>query len=157
MQKCWLLILLLLSYRADAQRGMLFIKKKGYKKVAEFAEGQQISFQKVNGEFVKGMIWIVRKDSILVDGNLHAVSSISRIILRPKNNKLAKELLITTGAIVATSACMRLAKWSEFSSAMAYNSTMGYGNILIRTIPKIKRRQYRIGKKYSIQPLDLHF
>ncbi len=157
MKFCWLLILLALSSNAGAQRGMLFIKKKGYKNVASFSEGQQISFQNDKGEYVKGMIWIVRNDSILVDGQMHAVSSISRIILRPKDNKLVKEFFITTGAIVASSGFMRLANWSTFPAALSHNAAIGYGNIVIRSLRKIKRKQYRIGKKYSIQSLDLRF
>ncbi len=139
-----------------AQRGVIFIKKKGYKKVASFAEGQQIHFRNHQGEHVKGMIWIVRNDSLMVDGQMHALTSFSRIYLREKS-KLAREVLITTGGILAASGFMHLAGWSRFDDALTHNATLGYGNILVRNLSKFKRRQYVIGRKFSIQALDLRF
>jgi hypothetical protein len=156
MKLCWLLLLMLISCGTFAQRGVIFIKKKGYKKVASYAEGQQIHFRNHKDEHVKGMIWIVRNDSIMVDGQMHAVGSISRIYVREKS-RIGREVLITTGGIIATSGLMRLAGWSRFDDALSHNAVLGYGNILVRNLSKFKRRQYIIGRKFSIQALDLRF
>ena len=124
--------------------------------MASFAEGQQIHFRNQKGEYVKGMIWIVRNDSLMVDAQMHAVNSISRIYLREKN-KMARQVLITTGGILASSGLMHLAGWSRFPDALSHNAALGYGNILIRNLSKFKRRQYIIGRKFSVQALDLRF
>jgi hypothetical protein len=157
MRTALLTILLILPVLLHAQRGMLFIKKKVFKKVHTISEGEAIKFKKTNGDVIHGYLWLVKNDSVFVDGNGHPVSSIQNIILREKDGRLVRQTLLTAGAVVVVSGLMSLAKWESFEQALRVNSSVGFGNILLRTIPKLKRRQYQIGKKFSIQPIDLHF
>jgi hypothetical protein len=157
MQK-WLLILcLLFSQMAFAQRGLLYVKKKGIKKVRTFAEGDAIYFKTKDRQTVRGVLALVKSDSLYINGHWYRSGNISSIILREKGG-LAEPLLLTTAGVLLSSAGMTLAKWGTFPEALGWSAGIGYGNIIIRILPKqLKRKKYKIGGKFSVQTLDLHF
>lgn len=160
MQKLLLAILLLFSQMVFAQRGFLYVKKHGYKKVKTFEEGSFIRLQTSKGA-ASGFLTLVTKDSVSINNKWFALSEIQKIILRDKKpfftSDNTKTFLLTTAGVILSTAGMTLAKWAKFDKALAYSAGIGYGNYLIRFFPKFKRKQYTIGKKYSLQALDLHF
>jgi len=79
MQKLLLILFLLFSQLLMAQRGFLYVKKKGYKKVKTFEEGSIIKFETSDGSVIYGGLELVNKDSILVSGYWVATSVIKTI------------------------------------------------------------------------------
>jgi hypothetical protein len=64
MQRLLLVLFLLFSQIVFAQRGFLYVKKKGFKKVRGFDEGSEIKFKTKDGEVIYGGIQLVKRDSI---------------------------------------------------------------------------------------------
>ncbi|HEU4471405.1 MAG TPA: hypothetical protein VFR58_09990 [Flavisolibacter sp.] len=157
MQKWLLIVLLMVSQAAVGQHGMIFVKKRGLKKVATFVEGAPIVFHKKDGSIVNGVLALVRNDSLYVNGYSHHISTVSRIIIRPKNQSIVPDLLLTTAGVGIATAGITLAKWKDFKGALLYSSGMGYGQLLIKNVSRLSRKQYRIGRKFRLQTLDLHF
>lgn len=158
MQKLLLIFFLFFSQALFAQRGLLFVKKKGYKKVATFAEGATIKFKTKDAFIVHGIIAFVKSDSLFINGYWYKTSAISKIILREKDGGMGTMLLLTTAGVAISTAGMTLAKWRDFPQALSNSAALGYGNFIIRSLPKfIKRKKYNIGKKFTLQTLDLHF
>jgi hypothetical protein len=159
MQKLLLITLLFLAQFAFAQKGFLNVKKKSFKKVRTFEEGSTIRFETKNGSIIYGGLALVRKDSIYVNGNWFAAKDIGRIILRERGKYRFDPpiFLWTTAGVVLSTAGMTLAKWSSFNKSLQYSAGIGYGNFLITHFPKLKRKQYKMGKKFSVQTFDLHF
>ena len=156
----WLLLFfcLLFSGVSNAQRGLLFVKKRGYKKVASYAEGQPIRFRTKDHQFIYGPIALIRNDSLRVNGAWFRSGDITQVILRPKGEGGAgAPFLLTTAGVALSTAGMTMAGWGSFSESLAYSSVIGYGNYLVRLLPKAKRKKYRIGRKFSLHTLDLRF
>lgn len=158
MQKLLLIAFLFFSQLVFAQRGFVYVKKKGFKKVKSFAEGSAIKFETKKHQTVYGSLAIVKKDSIYVNNSWFAVSDIRKIILRERSFDFDTETFLwTTAGVALSTAGMTLAKWASFEEALGYSAGLGYGNFLIRYFPKLKRKKYIIGKKFTLQTLDLHF
>ena len=158
MQKLLLILLLLCSQMLLAQRGFLYVKKKGYKKVKAFEEGSILNFETRDGSVIYGSLALVKKDSILVNGYWVATSVIKTIFVRTgKYHFDSKTFLLTTAGVAIATAGITLANWTSFETALAYSATIGYGSFLIHNFPSLKRKKYNIGKKFTLQTLDLHF
>ncbi len=157
MQRWLLLLFLFITQITQAQRGFLYVKKSGYKKVKTFAEGDPIQFKTDQNQTISGMITLIKRDSLRVNGYWYRTGQIKSIILRGKQKTPASPLLLTTAGVALSTAGMTLANWADFKEALAYSSVIGYGNYIIRFLPKIKRRKYDIGRKFSLHTLDLHF
>jgi len=158
MQKLLAVFFLFLSQLLFAQKGFLYVKKKGFKKVRTFEEGSAVKFETNNWQVIYGGLALVRKDSIYVNGHWFAAADIKKIILRERNFAFDYETFLwTTGGVALSTAGMTLAKWSDFDKALEYSAGIGYGNFLIRYFPKFKRKKYKIGKKFTLQTFDLHF
>ena len=157
MQKLLLFLFLICSMPVFAQRGYLNIKKKGFKKVRSYQEGSAIQFQTTQGRMVAGYIALVKRDSLLVNSNWYRSGDISKIFIRGPVDALGP-FLWTTGAVALSTAGMTLAEWASFEKSLQYSAAIGYGNFLIRYVPAfIKRKKYNIGKKFTLQTIDLHF
>lgn len=158
MQRLLLILFLFLSQIVFAQRGFLYVKKKGFKKVRSFEEGSLIKFRTIDGEVIYGGIQLVKSDSIYVNSNWFNVNRINKIYLREgKYHFDAKTFLITTAGVALSTAGMTLANWASFKDAFGYSAGIGYGNFVITHFPSLKRKNYYIGKKFTLQTLDLHF
>jgi hypothetical protein len=158
MQKLLLVLFFFCTQQLFAQRGYLYIKKKGYKKVRTYAEGSAIHFQTRDGRTAAGYIALVKKDSLLVNNSWYRAGEISKIIIRGKVDGAIGTLLWTTGGVALSTAGMTLAEWASFKKSLGYSAAIGYGNFLIQYLPSfIKRKKYNIGKKFTVQTLDLHF
>lgn len=158
MQKLLLIFSLFLAQMVFAQRGFLYVKKKGFKKVRSFEEGSMIKFKTKDGEVVYGGIQLVKKDSIYVNSHWFNTKRINKIYLRNRKYHFdAKTFLLTTAGVAISTAGMTLAEWASFKDALAYSAGIGYGNFIIANFPSLKRKKYSIGKKFTLQTLDLHF
>lgn len=159
MQKLLLLFFLSLSQLVFAQRGFLYVKKKGFKKVRTFEEGSVLKFETKDNQIIYGGLALVKKDSVYVNGNWFDVRQVKKIFLREKKRKGfdTPTFLLTTAGVALSTAGMTLAKWVSFDKALSYSAGLGYGNFLITHFPNLKRKKYSIGKKFSLQTLDLHF
>jgi len=156
MQRILLILFLLLSQIVWAQRGFLYVKKQGFKKVRTFEEGAVINFKTKDGQRIYGFLALVKNDSIFVNGHWFDTDNISSIQLRGKSGLMSSFLLTTAGVGLSTLG-MSLAKWDTPQRAFAFSAGIGYTNLLLRNIAAFKRKSYRIGKKFSLQTLDLHF
>jgi hypothetical protein len=61
MQKLLLVTLLFITQFAFAQKGFLYVKKKGFKKVRTFEEGSAIRFETKDGSVIYGGLALVKK------------------------------------------------------------------------------------------------
>jgi hypothetical protein len=158
MQRLLLVLFLLFSQIVFAQRGFLYVKKKGFKIVRGFVEGSEIKFKTKDGEVIYGGIQLVKRDSIYVNSHWFNIKRINRIYLRDKKYHFNTQLfLLTTAGVAISTAGMTLAEWASFKDALAYSAGIGYGNFIIANFPSLKRKKYNIGKKFTLQTLDLHF
>ncbi len=78
MQKLLLISLLFFSQTAFSQRGFLYVKKKGFKKVMAFAEGEVIKFRTKNDQLINGSVVLVKKDSIHINNTWVGISNIEQ-------------------------------------------------------------------------------
>ncbi|MGZ3939427.1 MAG: hypothetical protein ACXVLT_12395 [Flavisolibacter sp.] len=158
MQKLLLLVFLLFSSSLFAQRGFLYVKKKGYKKVRTFEEGSLLKFSTRDDQIIYGGLALVKKDSILVNNNWFAPSNIKTLYLREDHYQFDSHTFwLTTAGVALATAGITLAGWTSFGKALGYSAAIGYGNFLVLNFPSLKRKKYSIGKKYTLQTLDLHF
>ena len=158
MQKLLLILLLLFSQIVLAQKGFLYVKKKGYKKVRTFREGDVLKFETMDGSRVHGGLKLVKKDSIYVNSYWFAASDIKKIFLRDNRYHFNSRLfLLTTAGVVLSTIGITLANWASFETALGYSAVIGYGGFLIYNFPNLKRKKYNIGKKFTLQTFDLHF
>jgi hypothetical protein len=159
MQK-WLLILFLFCFQSVfAQRGILYIKKHGYKKVRAYAEGESISLRTRNGMHIEGYIALIRNDSVFIDGAGFGQNEISQIIIRKNDwQGLGRQTLITTAASTAIVGVLYASgKNKEDPDIIPKMAIIGYTPIIFRLFGFLRRTHYTIGKKFSVQTLDLHF
>lgn len=158
MQKLLLIFFLFFSQIVFAQRGYLYVKKNGFKKVKSFEEGSIIKFKTKDGEVIYGGIQLVKKDSIYVNSHWFNINRVDKIYLRERKRHFdAKTFLLTTAGVAISTAGMTLAEWASLKDALAYSAGIGYGNFVIANFPSLKRKKYNIGKKFTLQTLDLHF
>jgi len=153
-----LILLLLFSQIVFAQKGFLYVKKKGYKKVKAFKEGDMLKFETKDGSNVYGGLALVKSDSIYVNGDWFAAADIKKIFLRDtKYHFDSRIFLLTTAGVVLATIGMTLANWASFEKALGWSAVIGYGSFLIYNFPSLKRKKYSIGKKFTLQTFDLHF
>jgi len=158
MQKLLLVALLVCSNSLFAQKGFLYVKKKGYKKVRTFEEGNPVKFRTKDDQIVFGTMALVKKDSILVNNKWFGANNIKTIYLRDNHYQFDSHTFwLTTAAVALAAVGMTLAGWASFGKSLGYSAAFGYGSFLLRNLPDASRKKYNIGKKYSLQTFDLHF
>lgn len=157
MRKQLLILCILLSPALFAQRGILYIKR-GYKKMAAYAEGDPIRLQLQTGAVMEGYIALIKNDSVFVNGEGFPASLISTVYVpRKKDENFWKQFWYATAGVAISTTGMTLAKWTDFKTALAVSATLGYARYLWMVPQLFKRKKYPIGKKFTIQLLDLHF
>jgi hypothetical protein len=158
MQKLLLILLLLFSQIVLAQKGFLYVKKKGYKNVRTFKEGDILKFETRDGLNVYGGLALVKKDSIYVISYWFAAADIKKIFIRDNTYRFnSRMFLLTTAGVALATIGMTLANWASFEKALGWSAVIGYGNFLIYNFPSLKRKKYNIGKKFTLQTFELHF
>lgn len=146
------------------QNGYLFIKKNGKKK-RTYTEGNSIHFQLNNGAEVKGLITLLRNDTIYINGKPVPRLQVERVILNEKKKKPfpadGKTMLLITGGVVLTGVGLSLNDQETPKQAFITAAAIGYGPLLAkhffgRLWYALSRRQFRAGKKFQLQVLDFH-
>ena len=158
MQKLLLIFLLSFPQLLFAQKGFLYVKKKGYKKVRTFEEGSILKFETRDEQIIYGRLTLVKKDSIYVNSNWFASSDIRKIYLTDEKYHFdSKTFWLTTAGVALATIGLTLANWTSFGKALGYSAALGYGSFLLQNFPSLRRKKYDIGKKFTLQTFDLHF
>jgi hypothetical protein len=161
-----LLIIFLFSLTSScfSQTGYLFIKK-GFKKKRTYTEGSSIDLKLQDGSYRKGMITLLRNDTIFVNGQPVPTKKVKEVLLKRKPKKPFPDIktlaIIGAGSALVT-AGLTLSGQADFKEALTAGLVIGYGPLLIkhfggRLLRVIPRGKYKIGKKFRLQVLDFHF
>lgn len=157
------LLLLLVSPAAFSQTGYLFVKK-GIKKKRTYYEGDPIHFLLNNGHHLTGIITLLRNDTIFVDGFPLHKTAVKQVILE-KKPKIpfpdAKTLGLIAAGSALTSLGLSLNNRTNRDEALIAGPVIGFGPLLAqqgaaRGMRALKRKKYRIGKKFYLQMIDFH-
>ncbi|MGZ8537242.1 MAG: hypothetical protein ACXWV9_03215 [Flavisolibacter sp.] len=154
-----LLVCIFFIQTSFAQKGMLFVKKHGYKRVAVFVEGDFIKFRLKDRSIIEGYIALIKNDSIYVNGVGFDKEELERIIIRKNDAKgLLQQFMITTAASAALVGILYLGdKDKEDPDIIPKVVVISYAPFVIRGIKFLKRKKYSLGKKFKLQTVDLHF
>ena len=154
-----LLICIFFIHTSFAQKGMLFVKKHGYKRIAVFVEGDFIKFRLKDKSIVEGYIALIRKDTIYVNGVGFDKEELERIIIRKNNVKsLFHQFLWATGGSAVIVGVLYLGKKNlEDRDIVQKMAVISYSPIVLNAIKFLKRKKYSLGKKFILQTVDLHF
>jgi len=163
MNRLLLLFIFLLSFvLTHSQTGYLFVKK-GVKKKRTYTEGDNIFLRLQNDTLYYGMITRLMNDTIFVSGRPVPRIAVKEVIISTKTRKSfhvpAKDLLLITGGVALVTAGLTLSKQADFDEALIAGAVIGYGPLVIGYLKSkisLKRKKYRIGKKFRLQVLDFY-
>ena len=163
MNRLLLLFIFLFSFvLAHSQTGYLFVKK-GVKKKRTYTEGDNIFLRLQNDTLYYGMITRLMNDTIFVSGLPVPRKAVKEVIISTKTKKSfhvpVKDLLLITGGVVLVTAGLTLSNQTDFTEAFIAGAVIGYGPLVIGYLNSkisLKRKKYRIGKKFRLQVLDFY-
>jgi len=155
--------ILLSSLGSYSQRGYLFVKK-GYHKKATYVEGDQIHIKLADGSNIKGVITLLRNDTVFINGLAVPRPNITEVLLDPNLNQPfstgGKNALLVVGVAALTTVTLVVTKTSSEEKALIIGMAAGLGALLIKhfgtRLGLFVRKKYIIGKKYHLQVLDFH-
>ena len=128
-------ILLLCSFVASSQMGYLFVKK-GFHKKKTYIEEDRITLELQSGIIYRGLITLLKDDTIFINGKPVPVTAVKSVILYEGTQKnfhvSSKELLLITGGVGLTIAGITLSKQAKFKEALTAGLAIGYAPILIQ-------------------------
>ena len=157
-----IIIFLLSSLLSWSQTGYLFVKK-GYKKKRTYTEGSTIYLRLQNDSVRYGMITRLMNDTIFVSGRPIPRIAVKEVIIHARERKSfrvsAKNILLITGGVVLVTGGLTLSKQADFNEALIAGTVMGYGPLAIGYLKSkisLKRKKYKIGKKFRLQVLDFY-
>jgi hypothetical protein len=159
-----LLIGLLVVFPALAftQTGYLFVKK-GFKKKRTYTEGDNITLQLKDHSTRYGLITLLRNDTIFLGGRRIPLQDVKTVILHERQRQPfhvdGKTWLLVTGGVALVTAGLSLSNQAEFNEALLAGAVIGYGPIAVGYLKSkisLKRRRYKIGKKFRLQILDFY-
>ena len=157
-----LLIFLFSLVLSHSQTGYLFVKKGGKKKKI-YTEGSIIYLHLHNGSLHYGMITRLMNDTIFVSGQPVSRIAVNEVIISKKARQSfqvsAKDLLLITGGALLVTGGLTLSKQAEFKEALIAGTVIGYGPLAfgyLKSKISLKRRKYRIGKKFRLQMIDFY-
>ena len=163
----WASLLLLIFIQLSAgncagQKSFLFVKRNGHK-VKTWTEGDIIRLRLVNDDLVEGRILLLKNDSIYINDLAFKSNFVKKVILERKEKKpfpvTGLQLLYITGGVGLATVGMKASGWETTGRALLYSSVIGYGPILISAITRklnLRRKEYKIGGKFSLQVLDFY-
>lgn len=156
------LFLFSFAYISHAQTGYLFIKK-GFRKKKTYTEGESIYLRLNNDSIYAGLITRLMNDTIYLGGRPVPATRVKEIILRPKAKEPfhidAKNFLLITGGVALVTAGLTLSEQAEFNEALLAGTVIGYGPLVVGYLKSkisLRRKKYRIGKKFRVQVLDFY-
>jgi hypothetical protein len=160
----FIILFLLSSVFSFSQQGFLFVKK-GAKKKMVFTEGDVINVKLGDGSHRKGIITLLRNDTIFINGQPVYRPLVTEVILERKPKKPlpdAKTIALIAAGSVLTSAGLAISSnKDQRTQALIAGPVIGFGPLLLkhfggRIIRVIPRKKFRIGKKFRLQVLDFH-
>lgn len=152
-----------LSAQYSVTPSYLFIKK-GIKKKRTYTEGDHVILQMKNDSIYSGMITLLYNDTIYLFGKPVPARNVKAVLIPHKKNKFPVDLktlgLITAGSAMVAGGLM-LNGQEKRDEALITGFAMGYGSLLTQYAGKglfnaVRRKKYRIGKKFRLQVLDFH-
>lgn len=146
-----------------SQQGFLFVKK-GYKKKLTYTEGDPIHVKLQDGSRVKGIISLLRNDTVFINGWGVPTPAISEILLDPNLKQPfstgGKNTLLVIGTATLTTVGLLVTKQAKEEKALAAGMIAGLAALLIKhfgtRLGLFVRKKIKIGKKYYLQVLDFH-
>jgi hypothetical protein len=157
-----IIIFLLFPLFSWSQTGYLFVKK-GIKKKKTYTEGSTIYLRLHNDSLRYGMITRLMNDTIFVSGLPIPRIAVKEVIISKKEHRSfrvsAKDLLLITGGVVLVTGGLTLSKQADFQEAMIAGAVIGYGPLVVGYLKSkisLKRKKYKIGKKFRLQVLDFY-
>jgi len=159
-----LLFLLLCCATAYQQPNYLFIKK-GFHKKKTYQEGDKIHIQLRDGKEKTGIITRLLNNVVYINGEEIAQEQIATVLLDGKKKNpfpanFKTMLLIGAGAGLTTLG-LSLNDANEPTTALVAGLTIGYAPLLLkhfggRILYALKRKKYRVGKKFRLQVFDIY-
>lgn len=149
------------SILCHAQSGYLFVKK-GVKKKATYTEGTSISLRLQNDSLRHGLITRLINDTIFINGRPVPRQAVKEILLEDRERKFRipfRDFMLITGGVALVTAGLSLSDQAEFREALMAGLVIGYGPLAIGYVKSkisLKRKKYRIGKKFRLQMIDFY-
>ena len=165
MNRLLLVLLLMLCCTISYQQPNYLFIKKGFHKKKTYEEGDKIHIQLRDGKEKTGIITRLLNNMVYINGEEIAQEQIVAVILDGKKKKpfpadFKTMLLIGAGAALTTLG-LSLNDANEPTTGLVAGLTIGYGPLLLkhfggRVLYAIKRKKYRIGKKFRLQVFDIY-
>jgi hypothetical protein len=158
------ILFLLCAALSFSQQGFLFVKK-GFKKKKIYTEGDAIHLKLNDGSYRKGIITLLRNDTIFINGQPVYRPLITDVLLKGRPRKPfpadKKTILIIAGGAALTTFGLIVSKQATEKEAIIAGPVIGFAPLLLkhfggRLIRAMVRRKFRIGKKFRLQVLDFH-
>src|SRR3989337_2886138 len=157
-----IIIVLFSSIFSWSQTGYLFVKK-GIKKKKIYTERESIYLRLQNDSLYYGMITRLMNDTIYISGRPVPRIAVKEVIISRNEGKSfhvsAKNLVLITGGVVLVAGGLTLSKQTEFKEALIAGAVMGYGPLgigYLKSKISLKRKKYKIGKKFRLQLIDFY-
>jgi hypothetical protein len=116
-----------------------------------------------NDSLYYGMITRLMNDTIYISGRPVPRIAVKEVIIATKQRASfqvsAKNLLLITGGVALVTAGLSLSKQTDLKEALIAGAAIGYGPLAIGYLKNkisLKRKRYRIGKKFRLQVLDFY-
>lgn len=163
MNRLLVIILFLFSSTLSwSQTGYLFVKK-GIRKKRTYTEGSTIYLRLHNDSLRYGMITRLMNDTIFLSGRPIPRTAVKEVIIYKRERKSfrvsAKNVLLITGGVALVTGGLTLSKQADFNEALIAGAVMGYGPLALGYLKSkisLKRKKYKIGKKFRLQVLDFY-
>lgn len=152
------------SLSSYQQSNHLFIKK-GFHKKRTYSEGDRIHFVLNNGLEKKGVITLLRNDTIYINDTPIPRLQVAAVILNEKKKKPfpadLKTMLAIGGGVALTTLGLSLNDANEPKEALIAAAVIGYGPILIKHLASrfvftVSRKKFKMGKRFRLQVFDLY-
>ena len=160
----FLVFLLLSSLTSYQQINYLFVKQGGHKK-RTYAEGDRVHFVLQNGQDKKGLITLLRNDTIYINGKPIPRLQVAALILDEAHKKPfpadVKTMLAIGAGVGLVTLGLTLNDANEPKEALIAAAAIGYGPLLLkhfggRFLFALKRKKYKIGKKFRLQVFNMY-